>query len=243
MFDWTCWRIMSSNHYLIIGGTSGIGAALVSQLIEKGHHVSVISRGIAATANPHPSVTYHQADVTNHQQPLPVIDQTIDGLVYCPGSINLKPFRSLKPDDFVQDFQVNLVGAVRCIQQYLPKLQASTNPSVILFSTVAVKTGMSFHASVSAAKGAVEGFGRSLAAELAPKVRVNVIAPSLTATPMAEKLTNSEAKLKASEERHPLKRIGQASEIAAMARHLLSDESGWITGQVFHIDGGMSSLK
>jgi len=181
--------------------------------------------------------------VTNHQQPLPVIDQTIDGLVYCPGSINLKPFRSLKADDFIQDFQVNLVGAVRCVQQYLPKLQASTNPSVILFSTVAVKTGMSFHASVSAAKGAVEGFGRSLAAELAPKVRVNVIAPSLTATPMAEKLTNSEAKLKASEERHPLKRIGQATEIAAMARHLLSDESGWITGQVFHIDGGMSSLK
>lgn len=234
---------MSNKHLLIIGGTSGIGAELVSQLIGQGHQVSVISRGIASLSNPQAAVSYHHADVTDHQQPLPVIDQPIDGLVYCPGSINLKPFRSLKTDDFVQDFQVNLVGAVRCVQQYLPKLQAAANPSVILFSTVAVKTGMSFHASVSAAKGAVEGFGRSLAAELAPKVRVNVIAPSLTATPMAEKLTNSEAKLKASEERHPLKRIGQAAEIAAMARHLLSDEAGWITGQVFHIDGGMSSLK
>jgi len=234
---------MSNKHLLIIGGTSGIGAELVSQLIGQGHQVTVISRGIASLSNPQAAVSYHHADVTDHQQPLPVIDQPIDGLVYCPGSINLKPFRSLKTDDFVQDFQVNLVGAVRCVQQYLPKLQAAANPSVILFSTVAVKTGMSFHASVSAAKGAVEGFGRSLAAELAPKVRVNVIAPSLTATPMAEKLTNSEAKLKASEERHPLKRIGQAAEIAAMARHLLSDEAGWITGQVFHIDGGMSSLK
>ncbi|MGR6087365.1 MAG: SDR family NAD(P)-dependent oxidoreductase [Arcticibacter sp.] len=234
---------MSNKHFLIIGGTSGIGAALVSQLIEQGHQVSVISRGLASTANPHPSVSYHQADVTNHQQPLPVIDQPIDGLVYCPGTINLKPFRALKADDFLQDFQVNLVGAVRCIQHYLPKLQEGFNPSIVLFSTVAVKAGMAFHASVSAAKGAVEGFGKALAAELAPKVRVNVIAPSLTATPMAEKLTNSEAKLKASEERHPLKRIGQPAEIASMAKYLLSSDSAWVTGQVFHIDGGMSSLK
>ena len=234
---------MSNKHFLIIGGTSGIGAALVSQLIEQGHQVSVISRGLASTANPHPSVSYHQADVTNHQQPLPVIDQPIDGFVYCPGSINLKPFRTLKADDFLQDFQVNLVGAVRCIQHYLPRLQEGSNPSIVLFSTVAVKAGMAFHASVSAAKGAVEGFGKALAAELAPKVRVNVIAPSLTATPMAEKLTNSEAKLKASEERHPLKRIGQPAEIASMAKYLLSSDSAWVTGQVFHIDGGMSSLK
>ena len=234
---------MSNKHFLIIGGTSGIGAALVSQLIEQGHQVSVLSRGLASTANPHPSVSYHQADVTNHQQPLPVIDQPINGLVYCPGSINLKPFRALKADDFLQDFQVNLVGAVRCIQHYLPKLQEGSNPSIVLFSTVAVKAGMAFHASVSSAKGAVEGFGKALAAELAPKVRVNVIAPSLTATPMAEKLTNSEAKLKASEERHPLKRIGQPAEIASMAKYLLSSDSAWVTGQVFHIDGGMSSLK
>ena len=234
---------MSNKHFLIIGGTSGIGAALVSQLIEQGHQVSVLSRGLASTANPHPSVSYHQADVTNHQQPLPVIDQPINGLVYCPGSINLKPFRTLKADDFLQDFQVNLVGAVRCIQHYLPRLQEGSNPSIVLFSTVAVKAGMAFHASVSAAKGAVEGFGKALAAELAPKVRVNVIAPSLTATPMAEKLTNSEAKLKASEERHPLKRIGQPAEIASMAKYLVSSDSAWVTGQVFHIDGGMSSLK
>ncbi|MFM7054290.1 MAG: SDR family NAD(P)-dependent oxidoreductase, partial [Bacteroidota bacterium] len=188
-------------------------------------------------------ITHLQADVTNAQSPLPELTSPINGLVYCPGSITLKPFRSLKADDFMNDFQINLLGAVRCIQQYLPRLLETSNPSIVLFSTVAVQSGMAFHASVSAAKGAVEGFGKALAAELAPKVRVNVIAPSLTATPMAEKLTNSEAKLKASEERHPLKRIGQPDEIASMAKYLLSPEAAWVTGQVFHIDGGMSSLK
>lgn len=234
---------MSNKHFLVIGGTSGIGAEITNQLVQQGNRVTVISRGMANQTNPSSSIHHLTADVVNQQLPIPTIDHPLDGLVYCPGSINLKPFRSLKADDFVQDFQVNLVGAVRCIQQYLPKLLEGNNPSILLFSTVAVQTGMAFHASVSAAKGAVEGFGKALAAELAPKVRVNVIAPSLTATPMAEKLTNSEAKLKASEERHPMKRIGQPADIAAMAKHLLSDEASWITGQVFHIDGGMSTLK
>ncbi|MFM8917784.1 MAG: SDR family NAD(P)-dependent oxidoreductase [Bacteroidota bacterium] len=233
---------MSSNHFLIIGGTSGIGAALSGQLAGHGHSVTTLSRR-NETDFSISGITHLQADVINAQLPLPELTSPINGLVYCPGSITLKPFRSLKADDFMNDFQINLLGAVRCIQQYLPRLLETSNPSIVLFSTVAVQSGMAFHASVSAAKGAVEGFGKALAAELAPKVRVNVIAPSLTATPMAEKLTNSEAKLKASEERHPLKRIGQPDEIASMAKYLLSPEAAWVTGQVFHIDGGMSSLK
>ncbi|MFM7823251.1 MAG: SDR family NAD(P)-dependent oxidoreductase, partial [Bacteroidota bacterium] len=212
------------------------------QLAGQGHSVTTLSRRNETDLSIS-GITHLQADVTNAQTPLPEISSPINGLVYCPGSITLKPFRSLKADDFINDFQINLLGAVRCIQQYLPRLLETSNPSIVLFSTVAVQSGMAFHASVSAAKGAVEGFGKALAAELAPKVRVNVIAPSLTATPMAEKLTNSEAKLKASEERHPLKRIGQPDEIASMAKYLLSPEAAWVTGQVFHIDGGMSSLK
>lgn len=242
MLDSTCWINMSSNHFLIIGGTSGIGAALSGQLTGQGQSVTTLSRR-SDTDFSLPGITHLQADVTNAQTPLPEISSPINGLVYCPGSITLKPFRSLKADDFTNDFQINLLGAVRCIQQYLPRLLETPNPSIVLFSTVAVQTGMAFHASVSAAKGAVEGFGKALAAELAPKVRVNVIAPSLTATPMAEKLTNSEAKLKASEERHPLKRIGQPEEIASLAKYLLGPESAWVTGQIFHIDGGMSSIK
>lgn len=233
---------MSTSHILVIGGSSGIGKALSSDLTKQGHLVTSLSRRGAA-AEPIQGVNHLQADVLDLSQPLPSIEGPISGLAYCPGSITLKPFRSLKPEDFLADFQINLMGAMRCIQHYLPKLQEANNPSIVLFSTVAVQTGMPFHASVAAAKGAVEGFGKALAAELAPKVRVNIIAPSLTATPMAEKLTNSEAKLKASEERHPMKRIGQPEEIAALARHLLGPESSWITGQVIHIDGGLSSLK
>ncbi|MFN5323368.1 MAG: SDR family NAD(P)-dependent oxidoreductase [Bacteroidota bacterium] len=233
---------MSTNHYLIVGGTSGIGASLVSGLHSSGHKVTSISR-FSQPYEAIEGVNYLQCDINDDQAALPIISEPIDGLVYCPGSITLKPFRSLRQDDFKTDFQINLLGAVRCIQAYLPKLQESQRPSIVLFSTVAVQTGMSFHASVAAAKGAVEGFARALASEFAPKVRVNVIAPSLTATPMAEKLTNSEAKLKASEEKHPMKRIGKPEEIASMAKYLLGNESTWITGQVFHIDGGMSSLK
>lgn len=233
---------MSTSHVLIIGGSSGIGKALSSDLVNQGNSVTSLSRR-GSPNDPVSGVNYLQADVLDWSLPLPDITGPISGLAYCPGSITLKPFRSLKPDDLLHDYQINLMGAMRCIQHYLPRLLESSNASIVLFSTVAVQTGMPFHASVSAAKGAVEGFGKALAAELAPKVRVNIIAPSLTATPMAEKLTNSEAKLKASEERHPLKRIGQPEEIASLASHLMGTQSSWITGQVIHIDGGLSTLK
>jgi len=234
---------MKQKHYLIIGGTSGIGFEIVNRLSAAGHLVSVISRGLKNPDFNKATIELHTADVTDTSGPLPEITREIDGIVYCPGSINLKPFRSLKQEDFLMDLQVNLLGAVRVLQTYMPNLQKSEQPAVVLFSTVASGTGMAFHTSVAAAKGAVEGFARALAAESAPKIRVNVIAPSITETPLAEKFLNSEAKKTASVERHPLKRIGNAAEIAALAGFLLSDESSFITGQVIHADGGLSVLK
>jgi NAD(P)-dependent dehydrogenase (short-subunit alcohol dehydrogenase family) len=167
----------------------------------------------------------------------------LDGLVYCPGTINLKPFHRLKAEDFLEDFEINVMGAVKSIQDMLPLLKKSENASVVMFSTIAVQQGMGFHSSVAASKGAIEGFARALAAELAPKIRVNVVAPSIVNTPLADRLLNTDDKVKASEKRHPLQKIGTADDIAAMAQLLLSDESSWITGQIMHVDGGMSAIK
>ncbi len=167
----------------------------------------------------------------------------MNGLVYCPGSIQLKPFRSLKYSDFLRDWEVNCMGAIKVIQKYLPDLKAAGNSSIVLFSTVAVQTGMLYHSSIAAAKGAVEGLGRSLAAELAPNIRVNVIAPSLVETSLSAKLTDADTKMASAIDRHPLNRIGNADEVAALAAFLLSDDAAWITGQVIKADGGISSVK
>lgn len=167
----------------------------------------------------------------------------LDGLVYLPGTINLKPFRALKPIDFLHDFEVNVIGAVKVIQAALKPLKAGESSSVVLFSTVAVTQGMPFHSSVAASKGAIEGMARSLAAELAPEVRVNVIAPSLTATPLASKLLSTPEKIEASAKRHPMQRVGKPEDISAMAAFLLGKQSSWITGQVIGVDGGLSQLR
>jgi NAD(P)-dependent dehydrogenase (short-subunit alcohol dehydrogenase family) len=174
---------------------------------------------------------------------LPSIDEPLHGLVYCPGSINLKPFARIKPEEFRADFELNLVGAVNCLQHYLRNLQAADSASVVLFSTVAVQTGFSFHATVSASKGAIEGLTRALAAEWAPKIRVNAIAPSLTDTPLAENLLREDSKKQAAAARHPLKRLGEPADLAQMALFLLSENASWITGQVLHVDGGISAIK
>jgi 3-oxoacyl-[acyl-carrier protein] reductase len=166
----------------------------------------------------------------------------LNGLIYCPGSINLRPFNRLTEDDYINDFQLNVMGAVKCINASLKNLKAG-NGSVVLFSTVAVQQGMAFHASVAASKGALEGLTRSLAAEFAPSVRVNCIAPSLTETPLAEALLSNERKREASEQRHPLKRVGKPEDIASMAVHLMSENASWMSGQVISIDGGMSRLR
>lgn len=226
-------------HYLIIGASSGIGFELAKTL-SKQHHVTALSR-TANELTELPNTTFHVCDIALEQPIFPAIETAIDGLIYCPGTITLKPFRSIKNEDYLHDWNINFLGAVKTIKQYLPQLQLAEKPSVVLFSSVAAGTGMAFHASIASAKGAVESLTKSLAAEFAPKIRFNAIAPSLTQTPLAEKLLNAEAKIKSAEERHPLKKIGTTTDIAEATLFLL--QANWITGEVLHIDGGMSSLR
>lgn len=226
-------------HYLIIGGSSGIGQQLATQLADAGHSV-------IATYNTHPPVTanplisYHPLNVVDENFALDFLPEALDGLVYCPGTINLRPFERIKPADFEADYKLQVIGAIKVMQLVLPRLKQSGNASIVLFSTVAVQSGLTFHTQVAASKGAIEGLTRALAAEYAPKVRVNCIAPSLTNTPLAASLLNTEQKLEANALRHPMKRIGTPEDIANMAAFLLSDKSSWITGQIMHVDGGMS---
>ncbi len=230
-----------SKRYAIIGASKGIGLELAKQLSAQGDEVLAFNR----TANEPgglAKLSTFEFDAKDAGS-FPAVAGPIDGLVYCPGTINLKPFHRLAETDFVEDFNVNVLGAVRAIQGLLSNLKESQNASIVLFSTVAVQIGMGFHASIAAAKGAVEGLTRSLASEFAPNIRVNCIAPSLTDTPLAERLLNSPEKREASAARHPLKKVGEPGDIASMAAFLLSDEAGWMTGQIVHIDGGMSSIR
>ncbi len=231
-----------SKKYLIVGGSSGIGLALADRLAAEGNKVVVLSRNLNQLRLSE-NIEHHKFDVLDETQSYPTIDQEFSGLVYCPGSINLKPFKNLKEHNYINDFNLNALGAVKVINQYLTNLKKAENSSIVLFSTVAVQTGMPYHASIAMAKGAVEGLTRSLAAEFAPQIRVNAIAPSLTDTPLAVKLLSSDEKKEASAKRHPLNSVGKAKEIANAAYYLLSDESSWVTGQIFHVDGGMSSLR
>ena len=223
---------------LLIGGSSGIGLA-TAKLLTESHEVYIASRSSDSLTGL--DIHHLPFDVTTDDLSTLDLPAELSGLVYCPGSINLRPFKGLKPEAFEADFQINVMGFVKSLQAVLPKL--TTNSSVVLYSTVAVKVGMPFHASVAASKGALEGLGKSLAAELAPKTRVNVIAPSITNTPLADRFLNNEAKMEKSAQRHPLKRVGEASDIAAMTRFLLSDDSSWMTGQILGLDGGMSTLN
>lgn len=224
--------------YLIVGGSRGIGKATAQNLLNQGNTVHIIARNEPEWDGDY---QYHVADVL--QDDLPELGTTLDGLVYCPGSINLKPFKGLKIRDFQTDFDVNVLGAVRVLKQYEKALQQSEHGAVVLFSTVAVQTGMAFHASISAAKGAVEGLVRALAAEWSPNVRVNGVAPSIIATDLAARLLRSDKQVEAAEQRHPLKRIGQAEDAAALAAFLVQPCSSWITGQIIGLDGGMSAIR
>ena len=224
---------------LLIGGSYGIGYELAKEL-QKDNTVFVASRTNENLDEL--NVTHLSFDALTDTLDISKLPDTIDGLVYCPGSINLRPFRGLKLETFENDMQLNFFSMVKVIQSILPQLTASNQSSIVLFSTVAVKMGMPFHTSVAAAKGAIEGFAKALAAEYAPKIRVNVIAPSLTDTPLADKFLNNEEKREKSAQRHPLKRVGTSEDMAQMASFLLSDKSSWISGQTFHVDGGMSTL-
>ncbi len=223
---------------LIIGGSYGIGLEVAKDLSAK-HNIIVASRTNENLSNL--DVHYVQFDVLQDHISDADIPDEIHGLVYCPGSINLRPFKGLKPSIFENDFQLNVMGAIRVIQALLPRFKSEG--SIVLYSTVAVKIGMPFHASVATAKGALEGLAKSLAAELAPKIRVNVIAPSITQTPLANRFLNNELKIEKSAQRHPLKRIGKAQDIAYFTSFLLSDHSSWMTGQIIGLDGGISSLN
>lgn len=219
--------------YLIAAGTTGMGAEIASRLRDAGHNILTTSRGDAGDL---------KFDATQSIGELALPD-SLDGVVYCPGTITLKPFHRLTDEEFLQDFEINLLGASRLLRQAYPALKKSGNASVVLFSTVAVQTGLSFHASIASAKGAVEGLMRSLAAEWAPQIRVNCIAPSLTDTPLASSLLDSEDKREAASGRHPLKRVGDPRQFAEIAELLLSDSSQFITGQVLKADGGLSSVR
>lgn len=227
---------------LIVGASSGIGAALAKQLIASGHQVYGTYRS-KSTAPAEGFASWQPLNVLDESPDVSFLPDTLDGLVYCPGSVNLKPFARIRPEDFVNDYRLQLVGAVKVIQACLPRVKNSAQGSIVLFSTVAVQTGFNFHSLVSSSKGAVEGLTKALAAELSPKIRVNCIAPSITDTPLAAALLNTEEKKEANAQRHPLKKIGKPEDVAHLAAFLVSEQSSWITGQVLHVDGGISSLK
>jgi NAD(P)-dependent dehydrogenase (short-subunit alcohol dehydrogenase family) len=225
-------------NFVVIGGSSGIGKSLAEILAEQ--YTVYASFNTNQTVSD--KITYFHY---NHEQPLnnENLPNVIHGLIYCPGAISLKPFGRISRQTFLEDYNLQVAGAIDCIQQLLPALKASGNASIVLFSTVAVQKGFNFHSLVSASKGAIEGLTKALAAELAPSIRVNCLAPSLTQTPLAASLINTEEKIESNARRHPLKRIGQPEDISKMTAFLLSDDASWITGQIIHIDGGMSTIN
>ncbi|WP_397445830.1 SDR family NAD(P)-dependent oxidoreductase [Polaribacter sp. R77954] len=225
------------NKILVIGGSKGIGNAIVNALVSE-HQIINISR--TAPLQTHNNLTHYNCDILTDD--LPEIDK-IDTLIYCPGSINLKPISRLKLDEFRNDFEINVIGAVKAIQQYLPALKKGNHPSILLFSTVAAKLGMPFHASVAAAKSGVEGLTKSLGAELAPTIRVNAIAPTVTNTDLAAKLLRNERLIEGIKERHPLKKFLDPKEVADLASFLISNKANSISGQIFELDCGIVSFK
>lgn len=226
---------------LIVGHSSGIGNALALLLAQNHRVYGTYCKNPNAEVAQH--LSSHYLNVLDEAPDFGFLPETLDGLVYCPGAIHLKPFARIKEEEFIEDFKLQVSGAVKVIQHCLPALKKSEQASIVLFSTVAAKMGFNFHSLVSTSKGAIEGLTKALAAEFAPKIRVNCIAPSITRTPLAGSLLNTPEKIEANAQRHPLKKIGEAQDIAHAAAFLLSEESNWITGQIMPVDGGMSSIK
>lgn len=223
---------------LLIGGSHGIGFAMASEL-QKEYNVYVASRTKEELGDL--NITHISFDATTDTLDTTALPEQLHGFVYCPGSINLKPFKMMSVDTFYEEMEINFFSLVKVVKTIISRMAEKS--SMVFFSTVAVGTGMPFHTSVAAAKAAIEGFARSLAAEYAPNIRVNVVAPSLVNTPLAKRLLNNDKKIEMMSERHPLKRVGEASDIAEIALFLLSDKSTWMTGQVVGVDGGMSTLN
>ena len=220
---------------VVVGGSSGIGKAIITKL-KHTHKIINISRTAPSNIE---NIKHYACDVTKDE--LPELEE-IHGLVYCPGSINLKSFSRLKLEDFQSDLDINVLGAIKTLKAYESSL-AKNNGSVVLFSTVASFLGMPFHASIATSKSAVEGLTKSLAAEYATKVRFNAIAPTVTDTPLAARLLRNEKQQESMQNRHPLKKYLKAEEVASLATYLLSDEASAITGQVIPVDAGIVSVK
>lgn len=230
-------KIAMKRKIIILGGSKGIGHAIIKTLLPSFY---VVNLSRTAPDFQHEGLEHHTVDILNDD--LPNIEQA-DALIYCPGSINLKPITRLKIEDFSNDFNINVIGAVKSIKKYLPALKNGTAPSITMFSTVATKLGMPFHSSVAASKSAIEGLAKSLAAELAPTVRVNVIAPTVTNTTLAAKLLRNEKSMEMMRERHPMKKYLEPQEVASLAKYLVSEDAQAITGQVFNIDAGLVHVK
>lgn len=224
---------------LLIGGSYGIGSSL-AQILAENNQVIIASR--SKPENDLNNVKHITFDASNDEIDLNQLPEKIDGFVYFPGSINLRPFKGLSIDSFKQDLEINVISLIKVLKSIFPKLNTSDNPSLVFLSTVAVTQGMPFHSSVATAKGAIEGLAKSLAAEYAPKMRVNVIAPSIVDTPLANRFLNNETKVQKSAEKHPLNRVGNKEDIAEMISFLLSDKSSWMTGQILNVDGGLSTI-
>ncbi|MDC0614808.1 SDR family oxidoreductase [Schleiferiaceae bacterium] len=226
-------------HYVIVGGSKGIGKATAELLAAEGHKITVFSR--TPYEGPAHTIEWEEFDVLTDSWD-DIMPENIDGLMYSVGSINLKPFRGLKPEVFEADFQLQVMGAIKALQAAQKNFNKDSIASCVLFSTVAVQRGMPFHATVSTSKGAIEGLTRAIASEWAPKARINCIAPSLTDTPLASKLLSTAEKKEAIGANNPMKRVGEVGDVAEMAAFLMGDKSSWMTGQIVHIDGGQSVL-
>lgn len=227
-----------SKTFLFAGASSVIAKETAILLKEKGHQVVAISTketdGLYDNLYRVKSYDFGQ---------FPALDTPLDGLVYFPGTINLKPFARLTPEEFLNDFRVNTLGAIAFIQCYLPNVKKTSSASIVLLSSVAANIGLPFHTSIAMAKGGIEGFSKALAAELAPSIRVNCVAPSLVNTPLGEKFLNTPEKIEQMQKRNPMKQVGNPMDVANAISFLLGDTSSWVTGQVLAIDGGMSTIK
>lgn len=231
---------MSKKQWLVVGGNSGIGAAIVERLLARDDDIWCLSRHIADFTG---AVYKRSWNVLEQDLPVAFLPEKLDGVIYCPGSIRLKPFNQIRMEEFQEDLALNTFGAIKTLQACHPVLSKAEHASVLLFSTVAVQTGLKFHASVATAKGALEGLVRSLAAEWAPRISVNAIAPALIETPLSQSLIRDDKRRQGVEQMNPMKRIGQTDSVAALAEWLLTMPTPFATGQVFAVDGGMSCVR
>lgn len=227
-------------NFIVIGGSSGIGEAIVSKLENENHNI-IASYNTSNKEN-RSRVKYIKLEVTTDDLDENTLPNEIHGFVYCPGSINLKPFHRFKEEEFISDFRLQVLGATKYIKQLLPRMKAANSASIVLFSTVAVQTGFTFHSQVAISKGAIEGLTRALAAEFAPAIRVNAIAPALTNTKLSEKLLSTPEKIKYHADKNPSQRIGEPQDLAEAAYYLLSEKSSWVTGQIINVNGGFGNL-